>query len=145
MAFLDETGLTHLWEKVEAKIAASGGGSSSGGSGGGLHKMSAVSGYLGIPVAELPTDGTIWMSISSGNIAELYSGTITIEGGDLVANNLIAVSNGSVIQLNQAVIMSAGFAIYGMPSADYVGVWQQIAIKSGKAASLTDEEFFEAL
>lgn len=108
------------------------GGSSGSGSGGALKAMSAVSGYIGIPVAELPQDGTIWMCISKGDGAELYTGTVTIEGGSLMANNLIAVSNGYVIQLNQATTIGAGFAIYGMSATDYVGVWQQVG--AGSAA-----------
>ena len=101
-------------------------GGSGGSSGGGLRKMSAVSGYIGIPAAELPQDGTVWMCISKGDGAELYSGTVTIEGGSLTANNLIAVSSGSVIQLNQATTIGAGFVIYGMSATEYVGVWQEV-------------------
>lgn len=101
-------------------------GGSGGSTGGGLRKMSAVSSYIGIPVAELPQDGTVWMCISKGDGAELYSGTVTIEGGSLTANNLIAVSSGSVIQLNQATTIGAGFVIYGMSATEYVGVWQEV-------------------
>ena len=101
-------------------------GGSGGSTGGGLRKMSAVSRYIGIPVAELPQDGTIWMCISKGDGAELYSGTVTIEGGSLTANNLIAVSGGTTAQLNQATIVSVGFAIYGMSATDYTGVWQEV-------------------
>lgn len=107
-------------------------GGSGGSTGGGLRKMSAVFGYIGIPVAELPQDGTVWMCISKGDGAELYSGTVTIEGGSLTANNLIAVSSGSVIQLNQATTIGVGFVIYGMSATDYVGVWQQVG--AGSAA-----------
>ena len=105
-------------------------GGSGGSTGGGLRKMSAVANYIGIPVAELPQDGTVWMCISKGDGAELYSGTVTIEGGSLTANNLIAVSSGSVIQLNQATTIGAGFVIYGMSATDYVGVWQQVGAGS---------------
>lgn len=101
-------------------------GGSGGSSGGGLRKMSAVASYIGIPVAELPQDGTVWMCISKGDGAELYSGTVTIEGGSLTANNLIAVSSGYVIQLNQATTIGAGFVIYGMSATEYVGVWQEV-------------------
>ena len=101
-------------------------GGSGGSTGGGLRKMSAVASYIGIPVAELPQDGTVWMCISKGDGAELYFGTVTIEGGSLTANNLIAVSSGSVIQLNQATTIGAGFVIYGMSATDYVGVWQEV-------------------
>lgn len=107
-------------------------GGSGGSTGGGLRKMSAVANYIGIPVAELPQDGTVWMCISKGDGAELYSGTVTIEGGSLTANNLIAVSSGSVIQLNRATTIGAGFVIYGMSATDYVGVWQQVG--AGSAA-----------
>lgn len=101
-------------------------GGSGGSTGGGLRKMSAVASYIGIPVAELPQDGTVWMCISKGDGAELYSGTVTIEGRSLTANNLIAVSSGSVIQLNQATTIGAGFVIYGMSATEYVGVWQEV-------------------
>lgn len=117
-------------EALTITIPEGGSGGSSGG--GGLRKMSAVSSYIGIPAAELPQDGTVWMCISKGDGAELYSGTVTIEGGSLTANNLIAVSSGSVIQLNQATTIGAGFVIYGMSATDYVGVWQQVG--AGSAA-----------
>lgn len=101
-------------------------GGSGGSTGGGLRKMSAVANYIGIPVAELQQDGTVWMCISKGDGAELYSGTVTIEGGSLTANNLIAVSGGITAQLNQATTIGAGFVIYGMSATSYTGVWQQV-------------------
>lgn len=119
-----------------------GGSGGSGGSGGALKAMSAVGGYIGIPAAELPQDGTVWMCISKGDGAELYSGTVTIEGGSLTANNLIAVSSGSVIQLNQATTIGVGFVIYGMSATDYVGVWQQVG--AGSAAINWRGEWAEA-
>lgn len=112
-------------------------GGSGGSSGGGLRKMSAVFGYIGIPAAELPQDGTVWMCISKGDGAELSSGTVTIEGGSLTANNLIAVSSGSVIQLNQATTIGAGFVIYGMSATDYVGVWQLMEQKGDSGTDLS--------
>lgn len=117
-------------------------GGSGGSTGGGLRKMSAVFSYIGIPVAELPQDGTVWMCISKGDGAELYSGTVTIEGGILTANNLIAVSSGSVIQLNRATTIGVGFVIYGMSATDYVGVWQQVG--AGSAAINWRGEWAEA-
>lgn len=111
-------------EALTITIPEGGSGGSSGG--GGLRKMSAVFSYIGIPVAELPQDGTVWMCISKGDGAELYSGTVTIEGGSLTANNLIAVSGGTTAQLNQATTIGAGFVIYGMSATSYTGVWQQV-------------------
>lgn len=112
-------------------------GGSGGSTGGGLRKMSAVSRYIGIPVDELPQDGTVWMCISKGDGAELYTGTVTIEGGSLMANNLIAVIGGSVTQLNQATIISAGFVIYGMFATNYVGVWQPVAQEGDSGTDLS--------
>lgn len=121
-------------EALTITIPEGGSGGSSGG--GGLREMSAVSSYIGIPVAELPQDGTIWMCISKGDGAELYSGTVTIEGGSLTANNLIAVSGGTTAQLNQATTIGAGFVIYGMSATSYTGVWQQVG--AGGAIPGTD-------
>ena len=117
---------TGTYDGAEALTITIPEGGSGGSTGGGLRKMSAVASYIGIPVAELPQDGTVWMCISKGDGAELYSGTVTIEGGSLTANNLIAVSSGSVIQLNQATTIGAGFVIYGMSATEYVGVWQEV-------------------
>lgn len=139
---IGDTSVTYDGSEVKTVEIPEGGSCGSPG-GGGLQKMSAVSSYIGIPAAELPQDGTIWMCISNkGDGAELYSGTVTIEGGSLTANNLIAVSSGSVIQLNQATTIGAGFVLYGMSATDYVGVWQQVG--AGSAAINWRGEWAEA-
>lgn len=99
------------------------GGSSS--SGGALKAMSAVGGYIGIPAAELPENGVVWMCIADGATnQEYYSGTITMQGGALSSNNMVSISSNGVIQLNQVTQVSGGIAIYGMSAVNYTGVYQ---------------------
>ena len=102
-----------------------GGSGGSGGSGGALKAMSAVGRYIGIPAAELPENGVIWMCIADGATnQEYYSGTITMQGGALSSNNMVSISSNGVIQLNQVAQVSDGIAIYGMSASAYTGVYQ---------------------
>ena len=102
-----------------------GGSGGSGGSGGALKAMSAVGGYIGIPAAELPENGVVWMCIADGATnQEYYSGTITMQGGALSSNNMVSISSNGVIQLNQVTQVSGGIAIYGMSAVNYTGVYQ---------------------
>lgn len=111
------------------------GGSS--GSGGALKAMSAVGGYIGIPAAELPENGVVWMCIADGATnQEYYSGTITMQGGALSSNNMVSISSNGVIQLNQVTQVSGGIAIYGMSASAYTGVYQVVG--AGGAAEATD-------
>lgn len=113
------------------------GGSSGSGSGGALKAMSAVGRYIGIPAAELPDDGVVWMCIADGATnQEYYSGTITMQGGALSSNNMVSISSNGVIQLNQVAQVSDGIAIYGMSASAYTGVYQVVG--AGGAAEATD-------
>lgn len=112
------------------------GGSS--GSGGALKAMSAVGGYIGIPAADLPENGVVWMCIADGATnQEYYSGTITMQGGALSSNNMVSISSNGVIQLNQVTQVSGGIAIYGMSASAYTGVYQVAG--TGGAAEATDK------
>lgn len=112
------------------------GGSS--GSGGALKAMSAVGGYIGIPAAELPENGVVWMCIADGATnQEYYSGTITMQGGALSSNNMVSISSNGVIQLNQVTQVSDGIAIYGMSASAYTGVYQVAGV--GGAAEATQK------
>lgn len=113
-------------------------GGSGGSSGGGLRKMSAVGGYIGIPAADLPDDGVVWMCIADGATnQEYYSGTITMQGGALSSNNMVSISSNGVIQLNQVTQVSGGIAIYGMSASAYTGVYQVAG--AGGAAEAWEE------
>lgn len=112
------------------------GGSS--GSGGALKAMSAVGGYIGIPAADLPENGVVWMCIADGATnQEYYSGTITMQGGALSSNNMVSISSNGVIQLNQVTQVSGGIAIYGMSASAYTGVYQVVGAGGDSGESLS--------
>lgn len=100
------------------------GGSS--GSGGALKAMSAVGGYIGIPAADLPENGVVWMCFGSGDSTELYTGTVTIQDAGIAVNDMLVITNGTVNPLNQVSWVSDGLAIYGLSTNDYRGVYQVV-------------------
>lgn len=102
-----------------------------GGSGGALKAMSAVGGYIGIPAAELPENGVVWMCFGSGSSTELYTGTVTIQDAGIAVNDMLVITNGTVNPLNQVSWVSDGLAIYGLSPSDYRGVWQQVGAGGG--------------
>lgn len=105
-------------------IPEGGSGSSGSGSGGALKAMSAVSRYIGIPAAELPENGIVWMCFGSGDSTELYTGTVTIQDAGIAVNDMLVITNGIVNPLNQIAWVSDGLAVYGLSANDYRGVYQ---------------------
>ena len=99
------------------------GGSSGSGSGGALKAMSAVGGYIGIPAADLPENGVVWMCFGSGDSTELYTGTVTIQDAGIATNDMLVITNGTVNPLNQVSWVSDGLAVYGLSTSDYRGVY----------------------
>ena len=99
------------------------GGSSGSGSGGALKAMSAVAGYIGIPAADLPENGVVWMCFGSGGSTELYTGTVTIQDAGIAVNDMLVITNGTVNPLDQVSLVSDGLAIYGLSTSDYRGVY----------------------
>lgn len=97
------------------------GGSS--GSGGALKAMSAVWGYIGIPAADLPENGVVWMCFGSGGSTELYTGTVTIQDAGIAVNDMLVITNGAVNPFDQVSWVSEGLAIYGLSTSDYRGVY----------------------
>lgn len=93
------------------------------GSGGALKEMSAVDGYIGIPAAELPENGMVWMCFGSGDSTELYTGTVTIQDAWIAVNDMLVITNGTVNPLNQVSWVSDGLAVYGLSTSDYRGVY----------------------
>lgn len=120
-------------EDLTVNIPAGG----SSGSGGALKAMSAVGGYIGIPAADLPDDGVVWMCIADGATnQEYYSGTITMQGGALSSNNMVSISSNGVIQLNQVAQVSGGIVIYGMSASAYTGVYQVVGAEGDSGENL---------
>lgn len=103
-----------------------GGSGGSGGSGGALKAMSAVGGYIGIPAADLPENGVVWMCFGSGDSTELYTGTVTIQDAGIAVNDMLVITNGTVNPLNQVSWVSDGLAVYGLSTSDYRGVYQVV-------------------
>lgn len=99
------------------------GGSSGSGSGGALKAMSAVAGYIGIPAADLPENGVVWMCFGSGASMALYTGTVTIQGAWIPVNDMLVITNGTVEPLNQVTLIRDGLVIYGLSTRDYRGVY----------------------
>lgn len=93
------------------------------GSGGALKAMSTVSGYIGIPAAELPENGMVWMCFGSGDSTELYTGTVTIQDAGIAVNDMLVITNGTVNPLDQVAWVSDGLAVYGLSTSDYRGVY----------------------
>lgn len=112
------------------------GGSSGSGSGGALKAMSAVSGYIGIPAADLPENGVVWMCFGSGGNTELYTGTVTIQDAGIAVNDMLVITNGTVNPLNQVSWVSDGLAIYGLSTSDYRGVYQVVGAGGGSSWTL---------
>lgn len=93
------------------------------GSGGALKAMSAVGWYIGIPAAELPENGMVWMCFGSGDRMELYTGTVTIQDAGIAVNDMLVITNGTVTPLNRVSWVSDGLAVYGLSTSDYRGVY----------------------
>lgn len=93
------------------------------GSGGALKAMSAVGRYIGIPAAELPENGMVWMCFGSSDSTELYTGTVTIQDAGIAVNDMLVITNGTVNPLNQVSWISDGLAVYGLSTRDYRGVY----------------------
>ena len=103
------------------------------GSGGALKAMSAVDGYIGIPAAELPENGMVWMCFGSGDSTELYTGTVTIQDAGIAVNDMLVITNGIVNPLNQVSWVSDGLAVYGLSPNDYRGVYQVVGAGGGSS------------
>lgn len=95
----------------------------SGGSGGALKAMSAVDGYIGIPAAELPENGVVWMCFGSGDSTELYTGTVTIQDAWIAVNDMLVITNGTVNPLVQVLCVSNGLVVCDLSANDYRGVY----------------------
>lgn len=98
-----------------------------GGSGGSLKALSSVVSYIGIPAADLPENGVVWVSFGAGENMELYTGTITIQDAGIATSDMLAITNGTVNPLNQVAWISDGIAFYGMTTSNYRGVYMVVS------------------
>lgn len=119
---IGDTSVTYDGSEIKTVEIPEGGSCGSPG-GGGLQKMSAVGGYIGIPAAELPENGMVWMCFGSGDSTELYTGTVTIQDAGIAVNDMLVITNGTVNPLDQVSWVSDGLAVYGLSTSDYRGVY----------------------
>ena len=124
-----------IYYRTPAEILKDIGASS--GSGGALKAMSAVNGYIGIPAAELPENGVVWMCFGSGGNTELYTGTVTIQNAGIAVNDMLVITNGTLNPLDQVSLVSDGLAIYGLSTSDYRGVYQVVGAGGASGTDLS--------
>lgn len=108
--------------------------SSGSGSGSSMKAMESIGGYLGIPTADIPTNGIIYVHISdggdnTGGDPQMYEGTLKIEAGVIAGggDNVLNISSTGVTKAGRTAEIDVGIAFYGLTANDYVGVYQVIS------------------
>lgn len=133
VAVLDASGWIYYrtLDELKTDLGVSNSGSSSGSS---MKALEPIGGYLGIPTADIPTNGIIYVHISdggdnTGGDPQMWEGTLKIEnsvvagGGD----NILNISSTGVSKAGRTAEIDAGIAFYGLTANDYVGVYQVIS------------------
>lgn len=103
-------------------------------SGSSMKALESIGGYLGIPTADIPTNGIIYVHISdggdnTGGDPQMYEGTLKIEAGVVAGggDNVLNISSTGVTKAGRTAEIDAGIAFYGLTANDYVGVYQVIS------------------
>lgn len=118
--------------KTDLGVTSSGSGSTTTASG--MKAMESLGGYLGIPTADIPTNGIIYVHISdggdnTGGDPQMWEGTLKIEAGVVAGggDNVLNISSTEVTKAGCTAEIDAGIAFYGLTANDYVGVYQVIS------------------
>lgn len=136
VAVLDASGWVYYRTLDELKtdlgVTSSGSGSTTTASG--MKAMESIGGYLGIPTADIPTNGIIYVHISdggdnTGGDPQMWEGTLKIEAGVVAGggDNVLNISSTGVTKAGRTAEIDAGIAFYGLTANDYVGVYQVIS------------------
>lgn len=136
VAVLDASGWVYYRTLDELKtdlgVTSSGSGSTTTASG--MKAMESIGGYLGIPTADIPTNGIIYVHISdggdnTGGDPQMWEGTLKIENGTVAGggDNILNISSTGVTKAGRTAAIDAGIAFYGLTANDYVGVYQVIS------------------
>lgn len=118
--------------KTDLGVTSSGSGSTTTASD--MKAMESIGGYLGIPTADIPTNGIIYVHISdggdnTGGDPQMWEGTLKIEAGVVAGggDNVLNISSTGVTKAGRTAEIDAGIAFYGLTANDYVGVYQVIS------------------
>lgn len=133
VAVLDASGWVYYrtLDELKTDLGVTSSGSSSGSS---MKAMESIGGYLGIPTADIPTNGIIYVHISdggdnTGGDPQMYEGTLKIESGVIAdgGDNVLNISSTGVTKAGRTAEIDVGIAFYGLTANDYVGVYQVIS------------------
>lgn len=133
VAVLDASGWVHYrtLDELKTDLGVTSSGSSSGSS---MKALESISGYLGIPTTDIPTNGIIYVHISgggdnTGGDPQMYEGTLKIEAGVVAGggDNVLNISSTGVTKAGLTAEIDAGIAFYGLTANNYVGVYQVIS------------------
>lgn len=118
--------------KTDLGVTSSGSGSTT--ASGGMKKMQPIGGYVGVPAADIPTNGLIYVSINdggdiTGGDPQTWTGTITIENGTIAGggDNVLNITSTGVTKANNASPIDIGIAFVGLAVDDYTGVYQVVS------------------
>ena len=136
IAVLDTSGWVYYRTLDELKtdlgVTSSGSGSTT--SSGGMKKMQSIAGYVGIPAADIPTNGLIYVSITdggdnTGGDPQTWTGTITIENGTIAGggDNVLNITSMGVTKANNISQIDIGIAFISLAADSYTGVYQVIS------------------
>lgn len=133
VAVLDASGWVYYrtLDELKTDLGVTSSGSSSGSS---MKALESIGGYLGIPTADIPINGIIYVHISdggdnTGGDPQMYEGTLKIEAGVVAGggDNVLNISSTGVTKAGCTAEIDAGIAFYGLTANDYVGVYQVIS------------------
>lgn len=133
VAVLDTSGWVYYrtLDELKTDLGVTSSGSSSGSS---MKALESIGGFLGIPTADIPTNGIIYVHISdggdnTGGDPQMYEGTLKIEAGVVAGggDNVLNISSIGVAKAGCTAEIDAGIAFYGLTANDYVGVYQVIS------------------
>lgn len=136
IAVLDASGLVYYRTLDELKtdlgVTSSGSGSTTAASG--MKKMQSIAGYVGVPAADIPTNGLIYVSITdggdnTGGDPQTWTGTITIENGTIAGGgeNVLNITSMDVTKANNMSQIDIGIAFVSLAADSYTGVYQVIS------------------
>lgn len=136
VAVLDASGWVYYRTLDELKtdlgVTSSGSGSTT--ASGGMKKMQPIGGYVGIPAADIPTNGLIYVSITdggdiTGGDPQTWTGTITIENGNIAGggDNVLNITSMDVTKANNVIQIDIGIAFVGLAVVNYTGVYQVVS------------------